>query len=99
MTTRRAVIEWPDGTEATLSATGWTVNPSDSKLEELLNARFGPIAIQARRDELAEVGRAPVIMYPDLLAACAQSAALGLGAEVSWVDPPDRVLELERKRA
>ena len=98
MTTRRAVIEWPDGTEAVLSATGWTVTPPDPKLEELLNSRYGLIDIQARRDELAEVGRAPVVMFPDLLATAARSAAIGLGAEVAHCDPPETVMKLERRR-
>ena len=99
MSTRRAVIEWPDGQEATLSATGWTVTPPDPRLAELLNSRYGLIDVQAKRDELAEVGRAPAVTYPDLLATAARAAAMATGADVVYCDPPDRVRDLERSRA
>ena len=98
MTTRWALIDWPDGTQATLSAFGWTVDHPDLKLAELLNARYGLIDVQARREELAKVGRSPVVVYPDLLATAARSAASATGAEVVYCDPPDRVRDLEKSR-
>ncbi len=98
MSTRRAKIEWPDGTEATLSATGWTVTPPDPRLADLLNSRYGLIDIQTKREELVKVGRVPEVAIPDLLATAARAAAQATGAEVTHCDPPDRVRDLERSR-
>jgi len=98
MSDRRAVIEWPNGQEATLRATGWSVDPPDPQLAELLNSRYGLIDVQARRDEAAAVGKSPAVKFPDLLATAARAAAQMTGAEVVHCDPPDAVRQLERSR-
>lgn len=89
MSTRRAVIEWPNGQEGELSARGWRVHPPDELLSQMLNDRYGLAAMQARR----------ATTIPDLLATAARAAANATGAELVSCDPPDAVRELERSEA
>lgn len=79
---RRAVLEWPSGQTAELTASGWTVTPADATLAELLNAEHNLAAAQARRGSLVP---------PDLLAFAAVRAARATGAEVVTVTPAERV--------
>ena len=81
MSDRRAVLEWPTAQRAELTRSGWSVDPPDPMLAELLNTKHSLAAAQARHG---------TAIPADLLAFAAQRAALDTGAEVLTVDPPER---------
>jgi len=67
---RQAILTWRSGQVAILSVNGWSVNPFDPVLLEILERDYSLARVQARRRST----------LPNLLRSAARAAKIGLGA-------------------